>query len=712
MARQQRIELFGKVTPTGVDQTAGAKYAQVAQLAREISSTAQGIAEERAIKQGREEGALTEVRDEEGNLKAPELTAGLTLRGQARNAAAITAYKGEVTRDAKLKFQQLFQDHQNEPEVFNAKMQGYLNGLAKGVDPEIMVEIKPVINEYAAATIGKAQALEFAKAQEATLASLSASEEDFTDDILNAARAGDTDSIAVATKQLRDTFDAMVMAKHITPEERVKKEETLREQIFIESTIGSASKIVNSALSPSEKLEELDKIRSEAFSEDLNASQNEALKSGIEKFKNTVIAEETRKQSLNKAHNKAEIRSLKDRIAKTKKALESGINIDDTAIADLIGRAQEINALTGEDSIDIGELVSDYVRSEKISIFAKETPAAQEAIISKLRNLEQSQGLSPEQAEEFSAALKAQEKVKRELKKDALLFYEAQGFTELEPLNIVDENGQFSGAAFRESLAKRALVSQEASAHYGQPVSPMTELEVQSFSGLIQELPHDAQAEVIGSMVSSLGDSSVSVFEQMSKNGGTVLAWSGGVASAGGDPTHILRGRELLRENKTLLPDGKDFDRYALEQIQGAYQNPSAAMAAITAAKNAYASLAHNAGLFDGIMDDDLADEALRIATGGIVEYNDKKIPAPIYGMANDDFEDFMENFQPHYFDKFGTDTLPPGITKERLAEMISDSEVDLVDRGMGKYYIRANDNFVQNNKGEPYILNLKAIIE
>lgn len=280
MARQQRIELFGKVTPTGVDQTAGAKYAQVAQLAREVSSTAQGIAEERAIKQGREEGALMEVRGEEGNLKAPELTAGLTLRGQARNAAAITAYKGEVTRDAKLKFQQLFQDHQNEPEVFNAKMQGYLNGLAKGVDPEIMAEIKPVINEYAAATIGKAQALEFAKAQEATRASLTEEAHNLQDDILNAARNGDMDSLELSTRQLEENINAMESAGLINATQKAQQIEKLKEQVFIQSKVGEVNKIISDdTLTPDERQEQVNQVieRIQEKGVDLDPNQKDGL---------------------------------------------------------------------------------------------------------------------------------------------------------------------------------------------------------------------------------------------------------------------------------------------------------------------------------------------------------------------------------------------------------------------------------------------------
>lgn len=300
MARQQKIQLFGKFRPTGIDQTAGAKFAQIASIASDISRTAMGVAEERAIEQGRVEGATmgTRVTEEDikqgkteegaqvGDLKAPELTMGLTSRGKARNQAAITAYKAEVARDAKLNFDRIARESKS-PEEFKKSMDGYLAGLTKGIDPIIAAEINPIVAEYSAAAQGRYEREEWERGQEVIKASLVESEQDFTDQVLNAARNGDTDALTEASAQLEQVYRSSVDAGFISKAQMKQQVEKLKEQVFIQTRIGEAQKIINTPLTPEEREQELQKVFSTIDKKGIDLDPNQ--KDGLVKSINSLV---------------------------------------------------------------------------------------------------------------------------------------------------------------------------------------------------------------------------------------------------------------------------------------------------------------------------------------------------------------------------------------------------------------------------------------
>lgn len=716
---QKKIDIYSRFQPTSVDTGAANKFKALAGISENI----QGMAIEYGRQQQTKAGALEGQKAGEQAAKSGEQ---LETKGdfryydQAYNQAALTAYKTSVARDAKLKMQELLQEHQNDPEKFDASMQGYLKGLRQQSDPNVMAELNPLIDEFEYQTKSKYSALQYKRGREEVGANLYEQQQNLLDDISNAARAGDSDQLEISKAAIDDVIKSRVDAGYITREEGRQAREKLRESMFVDSELGKGYKVLDQDVEPAKKVELLEKqIESlkAGPSKDLSASQNQSLVDTIQSFKNSVIAQETKRRSQQSDALKARAEILKKRIALTKKAAGDGIELDQKEISNIILQSEEINEQAGKQLIDLADISYELQKSEKVSIFAKQPVLVQESLMSRLE-AEQSKGLTPERADEYASVKRAHEKIKRQAQEDPLMLYAQQGYTEIEPLQYTDDNGNINLNSFADSLAKRQEIAAMAGQHYNVDASPITKQEAQSIASIMQELDYEQQSEFISKTVEGLGDDSVAVFEQISKNGGTVLAWAGGVKSSGGDPLHILRGQQLRKENKLLTPTGKDFERYAMLETEGAYSNPAARAAAINAAKSAYASLAYNAGEVEQVLDEDLADRALQIATGGLVEYggsmisSGKKIPAPIYGMTQGQFNDFIEDFRPHYFDMAGTDTLAPGITKEKLAELISEAEVDLVDRGHGRYLIQKGSDFIMNEDGKPYQLNLRAIIE
>lgn len=708
--RQQRIGLFGKFTPDGIDQTAGARFSAIANVGEQVSGIASNLLHKEAAKVGAQEGAQAV---EEG--KTQDMGSDFTTRGQARIAAAQTAYKARVRRDATEHLNELMQSHGDDSLTFANKADSYIKATLENVDPRLSSTVKDDLLNMVSRSKITVSNNEFKKTQQQALGLLVEEEQNLFDEISNAARAGDEEGVDSAFRMMSEIYQRGIDSNLIDDKEVSKRIESLKEKVVVESWLGDAERIASSSGAASDKIAGLDNLLNDLKKEgeqDLNSDQNRALESSIERIKNSVIRQEQSERTASKAALSSEIKETKEQVKDAVSALNDGINVSNESLDSIVTKSLELNKKAGESVIDIDDLTKTMKRAEGVAILAKQPLQVQEELLARLSAIEQEKGLTPEQAKDYAAAQKAHEKVKREASKDALTLYTKQGFAKMPPLRIADEEGNFSPEAFVDSLSSRRKVASEAAEHYGVPASPLTDSEASKITAIVQDLDHESQGVFLSSMVEGLGDDSISVMEKISKNGGTVLAWAGGVKNSGGDPSHILRGSQLVKENKLLVPTGKDFESYALEQIGSAYQNQSAAMAAIAAAKNAYASLAQNAGEFSQILDDELADKALAIATGGVVEYGDTKVPAPIYGMDQDEFDDLVDEFKPHYLDRFGTDTLAPGISKEKVAEMIQDEELILIERGAGKYLLKAGSNFIQNNKGEPYVLNMKAIIE
>ena len=92
MARQPLIRTFGKLRPSGVDNSGAEVLTRLAGLSGQVQDIAFGIGAEKAQKEGQLEGAQSVVK-EGGKTKAPELRRStLSIRDKAFDQAAILAH--------------------------------------------------------------------------------------------------------------------------------------------------------------------------------------------------------------------------------------------------------------------------------------------------------------------------------------------------------------------------------------------------------------------------------------------------------------------------------------------------------------------------------------------------------------------------------------------------------------------------------------------
>jgi hypothetical protein len=165
----------------------------------------------------------------------------------------------------------------------------------------------------------------------------------------------------------------------------------------------------------------------------------------------------------------------------------------------------------------------------------------------------------------------------------------------------------------------------------------------------------------------------------------------------------VLRGDQALRDKTVTIDKAAETGWQATiaKSIRGAFSNRQAEDAAVDAAfKIAAAKYAQNNSI-------DIP-EAVRLATGGIVERNGQKFPLP-YGMKEPDFDKALSAIKPADLAAQAPDgQVLVGRTPMALDAFVATlPKASLVDAGPGLYNVRAGMATVTNTAGKRLTLKV-----
>jgi len=233
--------------------------------------------------------------------------------------------------------------------------------------------------------------------------------------------------------------------------------------------------------------------------------------------------------------------------------------------------------------------------------------------------------------------------------------------------------------------------------------SPLQPQEVEQLARFVRQLP----IEQAGSMLASIGDSMgngdrvAALAKQLHDKDGTLglamLYASAGTTQGRKTAELVLRGDQALKDKTAKIDPAVEtgWKGTIAKTVRGAYSNREVEDQVIDAAfKIAAARYAEGAGA-------DL-DNAVRLATGGIVERNGQKFPLP-YGMSERDFNKRLETYDATSL----SDQVPDGVvmigrTPMGLADFAETlPKATLVHAGQGQYNVRAGTTLVTNSKGQ-----------
>lgn len=245
----------------------------------------------------------------------------------------------------------------------------------------------------------------------------------------------------------------------------------------------------------------------------------------------------------------------------------------------------------------------------------------------------------------------------------------------------------------------------------GTKVSPLQPEEAEQISKGLRSLPPDQAASLLSSMGGVVKDADriAAIAKQVGDKDGTMglaMGYAGDQTNSGRLVAElILRGDRAIKDKAVLVDESKQTGWKAeiAKQINDAYPNPQIAEAAKDAA---FKIAAARSAMGNG---EDL-DIAIKLATGGIIDHGQGRIPVP-YGMQTaGDFDKALKLITP--------DTLAPQVPNSMVVAgramiplstfVASLPDATLVHAGQGLYNVRAGNALVTNTDGKRITLQVK----
>lgn len=247
----------------------------------------------------------------------------------------------------------------------------------------------------------------------------------------------------------------------------------------------------------------------------------------------------------------------------------------------------------------------------------------------------------------------------------------------------------------------------------GQKISPLQPIEAEALTKAIKSLPIDQQASALGEIGKMVGDPEriAMVSRQINdKDGhmGLAMAYTNAQTTEGRTTAElILKGSQAIRD-KTVKIDGmaeSGWRATIAKSIRGAFSDQEM--------ENKYVDSAFLIAAANGGSD---IDRAVRLATGGIIDFNGSKVPMP-YGMTADGQSSGEKKFKaaigaitpdditaqaPDGSVRVGATSMPV----DQFVKTLPDAR--LVHAGQGLYNVRSGNALVTNAAGQRITLKVR----
>ncbi|WP_295539284.1 hypothetical protein [uncultured Pseudacidovorax sp.] len=332
---------------------------------------------------------------------------------------------------------------------------------------------------------------------------------------------------------------------------------------------------------------------------------------------------------------------------------------------------------------------------QSISSFASRPPQERAALLNgaRARAADPMVGTDPKTAKRLARAERIDETLRRKVADgDAWEAAQSVGVIRTAPqINIADPQGAIQAVGQR--MADIDVVEDWA----GQKVSPFQPAEAVQLAKIMKTLKPDQAASLLGQIGARVGDADrvAALARQVDKDDDTLsmaMLYANAKTTEGRYTAQlVLEGAQKVKD-KAVRVDGameSGWRGTIAKTIRGAYSNQDVENRMVQAAF-----------LIAAAKDGDI-DNAINLATGGIIERNGAKIPLP-YGMKEREFSKRIEGVT--------VDTLVPqvpggvvmaGPARVPLADFVRDlPKAKLVHAGQGVYNVQAGNTLVTDERG------------
>lgn len=243
----------------------------------------------------------------------------------------------------------------------------------------------------------------------------------------------------------------------------------------------------------------------------------------------------------------------------------------------------------------------------------------------------------------------------------------------------------------------------------GKRASPLQPQEVEQLSKFVRQLPIEQAGTLLGNIGEAMGNGErvAALGKQLHDKDGTLglamMYASAGTSQGRKVAELVLRGEQSLKDKSARIDPAVEtgWRSSIAKGIRGAYSNREVEDQLVDAAfKIAAARYAEGAGA-------DI-DQAVKLATGGIIERNGQKVPLP-YGMTEGEFEKRLEKPELSALEEQAREgVVYVGRTPMPLDQFVSSlPKATLVHAGQGLYNVRAGTTLVTNAQGKRITLRI-----
>lgn len=421
-----------------------------------------------------------------------------------------------------------------------------------------------------------------------------------------------------AIQAYTNAIDALGPHAGLNPEEIQKRKQAFREGV----TFNNAASLVEGARDHVGELKNLRKILNSDEYGDLDPARRTVLNSRLDQ---RIEVLQGRQQREAEAHLKRQEAAFTG----AAQLLESGKPLSATYV-DTVTRALKGSPFAAA----FAELVT--AGPERVA-FATQPLPAQQAMLTQLRARQQQQGTDPVEAKRIDHMERTAQQVAQAVEKNpwqAALEYGA--IKDIPPLQLTDV------ASLGAQITERLDAGRQVSAWTGKPTSPLQPHESEAVAGLLRSMPVDQRAGALEALTAQVKDPAA--LQAMARDiagkdrdtAAALLLASQRQRTTSGTPqvTWYLRGAEAITKKTVAIDEKKETGVRAeiAREVEGVYATTDATNAAIDAAYKVYAGLRASGENPD-------VEQAVRIATGGIIDFNGQRVPKP-YGWSDRRFRD------------------------------------------------------------------------
>lgn len=337
-----------------------------------------------------------------------------------------------------------------------------------------------------------------------------------------------------------------------------------------------------------------------------------------------------------------------------------------------------------------------------VSGFANQSADQRAALLERARAMrtDPARGASPESERQLKAAEQIDDRLRRQVDTgEAWSAAQSVGVINQAPLASIG-NPEQAMAVFRQRSQDISAVE----AWAGRKISPLQPQEADQFQRLVRTLKPDQAASMLGQIGGIVGDPDriAALGKQIGDKDGTLgmaMLYANSKTTEGRYTAQlVLEGDQAIRD-KTVRVDGAVETGWRgdiAKKVRGAYSNQEVENNIIDAAFKIAAAKGGD------------VDNAINLASGGIIERNGGKIPLP-YGMKEREFEKRIEAIQPaDLANQAPGGYVMAGPARVPLADFVKTlPDARLIHAGQGLYNVRAGNTLVTNERGQRITLKV-----